>query len=75
MKNYREQDGCWNCRKCIRFYEDFDCNADNSAPEDPRYSTIPMGSKKFWDMDKNWVDWQTYHDVEPWGICDEWEGE
>ena len=61
MKNYRVQDGCWNCRDC-EIYSDWD-SCDYSCTK--KKKTYKDGSES--DV--------YFEDVEPYGICDLYEKE
>lgn len=83
MKNYRVQNGCWNCKLCfiMREYDEgpiLFCEKD--APPRPKCGSVIMGENfnyrdnEAWEEGCNkWDTWSEGRNVEESGICDNWE--
>ena len=84
MKNYKVQDGCWNCKNVFRWQEHDDpdyfyCKIVRLEKR-PSCGSVAMGedfgyridaeSKKAWDA---WNAWAQGREVHACGKCDKWE--
>ncbi len=86
MINYREQNGCHNCRHVFLRYEYDDTDeyyCTLNAPERPMCNSVNMNE---WAgtversmtlathdrIEKAWRAWKKDREVKAWGICDAW---
>jgi hypothetical protein len=84
--NYKEQNGCHNCKRCFIFEEydeDYKYFCTLNAPPRPKCGSTfmsSMRSEEKWSKDKEtrykeratWEEWQEGKEVKAWGICDEY---
>jgi len=86
MNNYREQNGCWNCRKVYKLLS-YDgptqifCNKNKDRPKDPEEICETIHIKDFASkeayrkerrrIDQIWQDWENIYRTEQYGICDD----
>lgn len=79
--SYREQNGCWNCKKAYREAEiDCDlryyCNKDNNCPKRCCLTKEHWENKSLleeWEMQENLYEaWTTDRLVQEFGICNQW---
>ena len=61
MKNYREQDGCWNCKQSF---------VDTWA----NLICLKLERPKIEDS-REYMEFLNKNPIRHWGICDEWEGD
>lgn len=80
--NYKNQDGCYNCKFCFIFEEynegfSYYCNADGS--ERPLCGSVYMRegflahtqNREEWkNLRDKWITWAKNREVKPCGICD-----
>ena len=80
--NYREQNGCHNC-KHVFIYEEYEEESvyfccHNALPR-PLCMSLLMGEtisgmgQEFVDAHWAWEEWAKNRQVEPWGICEHYD--
>lgn len=87
MKNYKIQDGCYNCKKVfkkIEYEDELEYFCTHNAPKRPLCLSVFMDEypsydvslpKKYHDkLIKNWDSWFKVRQVDAWGICDLYKG-
>ena len=67
------QDGCWNCAKCLDNWGSLLCNADSSAPPDPCCMGREHPDHRIRAAFLMLHRWQKQYRVDPLGKCELWE--
>jgi hypothetical protein len=73
-KNYRKQDGCWNCKHAFYSYRDDAnaCNIDGDKPLHPVRVPIADGFDKHIIASMKYRQWIKQNIIDDYSICDSW---